>query len=97
MAAASLTNSFLAPFRSPLVALFASKAALVVNTHAALARQMPLLRGLLVVHEREALVFRHTMTETIDIPADRLCVHVSLGRRFKQKGTGLVHPTLLGR
>ena len=93
----ALTNSFLEPLRSPLIALFASRALFVINTHVVLAYHIPLLRGHLEVHEFEALVFRHTLTELIDIPADRLCHHVSLGRRLKQKGTGLVHPALLGR
>ena len=62
-----------------------------------LAHYIPLLRSLLVVRECEVEVFRHTTTAIIDIPADHLCVHVPLGRRFKQKGTGLVHPALLGR
>ena len=56
----ALISSFLEPLRSPLEALFASNAVLVLNTHVVLAHHMPLSSGLLVVHKREALIFRHT-------------------------------------
>ena len=63
----ALTSSFLEPLRSQLVALFASKAVPVGNTHVVLAHNMPLLSRLFEVHEPELVVFRHTSTERIHI------------------------------
>ena len=88
----ALTRSLLKPLGGPLVALFAPTAVIVVISYVVLAQGTTLLSGLLVVPEREAVIYHHTLTKFIHNPAIRLRVHVSLGRRFKPKGTSWSMP-----
>ena len=92
---AALTSGLRVPLGRPRKTLFASEAVMVGSSCVVLALTVPLLRGPLAVHEAEAIVFRHTVTKPVDIPATPLRLHVALIRGLPQHGHCLVHLVLL--